>query len=752
MKSTRTLLQFAFLIVFCMAIASPASAQSVQQSQVANPQTATGNGPWGSSRLNAQDRIAVEAPEVNGVTGQYGICRSIVNNGSRDIFVPWKTPLEWSAFLNAVANGQNNNILKNISTHQCCGPQTATVCGVSTNIQLGYRALGTVLQQNDVTPRDPNVAIGTLNNWGAEDDIYGPIYASQVLDNAQSNYQVTYVCDQGNWVKTHEIGSCTPLNGACNSPGYMTQLPSDLTTLCGPGSSFANLQATSTGWTWECDGTPGMSNALCQAYNNPPINGTCGPINNPTTNGPRYDSIAMNGMTNAMLCNTGTWAGSFSNSNGTGEWWQWSCNGLYGGNNSGTCYALQAVINGACGAANGHMYKSLLPGPTTNLCAEPDDTASVPIFDPLTQTWSWTCAGFGAGATTASCSANYNPTFTNGLCGPDNGGYFADGTLQSTDPNLCSSGTVGSFSGSSTQTPYWQWTCQGVSGGGSSRCGAYDVPQVNASCGPDNNGYFPGGLFANDPFLCSSGTPGNFSASASYNPYFYYWECTGSGGGQNFNCWAYNTNGLTSGQCGTANGVPSQNPPATNLCTTGIWTSVSRERRRHSVAVELSRQRRRWHSELQRSGAAALLANGVCGTANNTAIPNTPNFNLCSAGTPGTLNGGGPWNWICDGTGGGTNSGQCNAFLCQACTGTSTRLQTAPRSGHAWPLQYNGDGFVERGRRAYCRCGGPEDDHMERPAGRLVGYDHADLGTVAHLLPALLPASPRRDQRDADGQ
>jgi len=48
--------------------------------------------------------------------------------------------------------------------------------------------------------------------------------------------------------------------------------------------------------------------------------------------------------------------------------------------------------------------------------------------------------------------------------------------------------------------------------------------------------------------------------------------------------------------------------------------------------------------------------NGMCGSDHGQRLSTTPT-NLCSAGTASTINGTGPWNWTCSGSGGGSNAG-----------------------------------------------------------------------------------------------
>ncbi|MEI6209376.1 MAG: hypothetical protein WCP20_21565, partial [Desulfuromonadales bacterium] len=56
----------------------------------------------------------------------------------------------------------------------------------------------------------------------------------------------------------------------------------------------------------------------------------------------------------------------------------------------------------------------------------------------------------------------------------------------------------------------------------------------------------------------------------------------------------------------------------------------------------------------------AAAVNGTCGSANGTSVTTIPTTNLCSSGTPSSVTGSGPWNWSCNGSGGGTTA-NCSA-------------------------------------------------------------------------------------------
>jgi len=62
------------------------------------------------------------------------------------------------------------------------------------------------------------------------------------------------------------------------------------------------------------------------------------------------------------------------------------------------------------------------------------------------------------------------------------------------------------------------------------------------------------------------------------------------------------------------------------------------------------------------AAAAPKKVNGVCGSANGTTTDTAPTTNLCSAGTPSSVTGTGPWFWTCAGIRGGSTA-QCEAFV-----------------------------------------------------------------------------------------
>ncbi|HCC05036.1 TPA: hypothetical protein DEP58_01880, partial [Patescibacteria group bacterium] len=97
----------------------------------------------------------------------------------------------------------------------------------------------------------------------------------------------------------------------------------------------------------------------------------------------------------------------------------------------------------------------------------------------------------------------------NGACGSANGQSFS--TLTSTSPNLCSAGTVGSFSG----TGPWSWRCNSTNGGTYASCSATLSQQTSGTVlfsEPfDNNSFASRGWYDNTTHgtVVSGGQSGN---------------------------------------------------------------------------------------------------------------------------------------------------------------------------------------------------------------------------------------------------
>ena len=383
------------------------------QSVVADPNLAAG--PEGrGSKLATLDSVVIDAPVALSLPGNpagTSVCYSISNSTPQSYFVPWNTPSEWSAFLQAIGASHqlsalldtapppaNASWINGISVSLCCPEQqVGTICQaeggplVSTS-ELGYRYKGT-----------PS---GDIPSWAAEGDVYGPVYAADVAGNPNLNYRVTFVCQNGAWVKTHEEGSCVPTPGQC-APGSagLTALPSDLTTLCAAGSIFGGL--TNTGgagpWTWTCLGTPGQADASCSSAAS-----GCGPANATVDMSPAAPAAG------TLCAGTSTLAASPVLTTGAPPAWTWTCKDNSSGL-SASCSAISDASPPACGSAAGGMY-AIAPSDPAALC-QSGTPSNVIIYNWFGSVlWGWQCTDFVGGGTVCTASV-----LNSGQCGSANG-------------------------------------------------------------------------------------------------------------------------------------------------------------------------------------------------------------------------------------------------------------------------------------------------------------------------------------------
>ena len=638
----------ALLLLAPMASSAQTCAPSVTQTLGVDPHHTTiagGNGKDGT-QLASHDTIIIQARIPTDPTGSPGTCRSITNNSNVSYFVPWGSPTEWADFLNAVTSHQ----LTGVSIGNCCPPDaTETICGKtigamngSGNNNLGARWLG--LPAMGITSP---ITANDVPYYGGQNDVVGPIYACNAL-GVGVDYAVTFVCQNGSWVQTHSDGSCTPLDGVCGAipAGGFTILPADLTTLCAAGSILQNLTGTGP-WNWDCYGTLGTAHCSAPVY--APTDGACG-----TSNGAGLKSAPT-----SNLCTSGTVTGVTAD--GSNSHWLWTCNGIDGGS-SATCSAVNVNPAGACGPANGGTSFTT-PSLPADLCAA-GDTIS-PVTETASGIWQWTCYGPGGGPAAFCSEINGNGA---GICGGDSGR-----TLMSTPTALCGSGTPGPVTDEGGL--YWDWYCFQLGNPTGTYCKAFNVGAP--TCGAIN-----GTSISTPPTsltMCSSGIPfGLVTLPDRWN-----WQCTTTWPSA-VDCSANNTFAPINGACGGATGVPVLTAPTTGLCWAGTASAVS------------GSGPWTWTCAGVNGGAdtmctAPLLASqdGACGTADGTAIPNTPNINLCSTGTASVVSGSGPWNWTCFGAGTGTNA-SCSAFLCNECSGTIMVSQSLARSGTDGSCHVNG--------------------------------------------------------------
>jgi len=536
------------------------------------------------------------------------------------------------------------------ATETICGNTIGVMTG-SPNNNLGARWMGAYANMSTAvfgvgTPPVTGIA-HDVPYYGGQNDVVGPIYACNALGTGV-DFAVTFVCQNGSWVQTHSVGSCTPLDGVCGAipAGGFTTLPSDLTTLCARGSILQNLTGTGP-WTWQCYGTLGTASCSANVY--APVDGVCS-----SSNG--------TGLTSAPTTNLCT-AGTVSSvtPDGSNTHWLWTCNGIDGGATA-TCSATNVNPAGACGSAGGATLFSAPTLPST-LCAA-GDTASA-VTESSAGVWNWTCYGPGGGPAAFCSASNGN---AGGVCGGD-----AGHTLSSAPTALCASGTAGPVTDEGGL--YWDWFCFQLGNPTGTYCRADNAGAP--ACGPVNGttvASAPSG-----PALCASGVPFGFTTNTNN----WTWQCTTTWPSA-VGCWANNLYAPVNGQCGGATGVPVLAAPTTGLCSVGTPTPVTGIGPWNWTCPGAN-------GGSDASCSAPLMAsfNGACGTSDGTAIPNTPNINLCSAGTPTAVTGSGPWSWTCQGAGSGTNA-SCSAFLCNECSGTITLPQSFPRSGTDGSCHVNG--------------------------------------------------------------
>jgi len=157
--------------------------------------------------------------------------------------------------------------------------------------------------------------------------------------------------------------------------------------------------------------------------------------------------------------------------------------------------------------------------------------------------------------------------------------------------------------------------------------------------------------------LCRDGTASAVVGTGAGGAGPWSWTCDVGDDGTSASCSApLGAMGGVNGACGSANGVATMTAPASGLCSSGTATAVTGSGP--------------WDWSCNGSGGgtnASCFAPleslvGACGSANGVATSTAPTTNLCAAGTPTPVTGTGPWTWSCDGSAGGTNA-SCSAPL-----------------------------------------------------------------------------------------
>ena len=410
-----------------------------------------------------------------------------------------------------------------------------------------------------------------------------------------------------------------PVDGVCHDVvrnGCSAGTPND-----------AALADTSNAYKWRCDGLHGGRNSrICFIRVEDVVDGVC-------------DESRRNG------CSAGTPnAAAYPDEPVV---YQWRCDGLGGGRNSGRC-ALWFSVVGVCDES------------VRNGCSAGNPNADA--FPDSSTEYAWRCDGLNAGANSGRCSRHVP---VNGVC--DDGAR-----------NGCSAGTANDDAVADTSNAYL-WRCDGLYGGSNSdKCHMFkpvngvcnDSVRNGCAAGVPNDDAFPdagsggyvwrcdgehGGRNSSKCFIrsvdgvcddsvrngCSAGTANDDAIADTSNAYL--WRCDGLHGGENSDkCHKFipvdgacDENVRNGCSAGTANdgAVPDSSNAHLWRCD-GLHGGADSEKCFKFIPVDGA------CDESVRNGCAA-------GTANDAAIPDSSNAYL----------------WRCDGLHGGANSEKCLKFI-----------------------------------------------------------------------------------------
>ncbi len=408
------------------------------------------------------------------------------------------------------------------------------------------------------------------------------------------------------------------------------------------------------------------------------------------------------------LCASGA-AGAVS---GSGNPWNWSCQGS-GGGQTVTCAAwyYEPLQDASCGSVNGQSLVSE-PGSSQKCGA-----GTLKNLANTTYQWNWRCLGLHGGSNSDDC---YTKQMVHGACGASNG------TNRSSAPStgLCNAGNATSVTYGSNK---WNWSCQGINSGTTASCVSYEI--VNGACGTAH-----GVTVASPPSsgLCAAG---NASSVGGANPYT--WSCNGLNSGSSISC--------SSGAPTTVNGVCSSTAGA---CSTGSVTGDNGQ-----TACGTTRT---WSCA---GGGIPVGTTASCSKANAACVPVVDgacgaSAGSCSAGSASGDNNhtacGTTRTWSCTGSGGGTTAscsvsngacvpvvnGACSstAGACSAGTASGDNNQTACGTTRTWSCTGSGGGTTASCSKANAACvvnGSCGSSNNTCNAGSASGYNAGSCGGSA---------------------
>ena len=169
---------------------------------------------------------------------------------------------------------------------------------------------------------------------------------------------------------------------------------------------------------------------------------------------------------------------------------------------------------------------------------------------------------------------------------------------------------------------------------------------INGACGSSNGQTLSSAPTTN---LCSTGIVSSVSGSGPWT-----WTCPGSNGGTTASCSALATSLLTQ--------VLQLQAQASTACTQG---QTIPQIPANATSSDLQTLVLQLQITILNCQSATTPVNGACGSANGTTVSSAPTTNLCSTGITSSVSGSGPWTWTCVGSNGGT-SASCSASIASA--------------------------------------------------------------------------------------
>ncbi len=194
-----------------------------------------------------------------------------------------------------------------------------------------------------------------------------------------------------------------------------------------------------------------------------------------------------------------------------------------------------------------------------------------------------------------------------------------------------------------------------------------DDAELYTECSVEKIGFDVPGLINGECGSANTGTYANAPTSGLCNfgsittPFeksgYWFWTCRGVNGGKDTTCYAKKTASPVNGQCGSAHGGSYVNTPNSELCNAGSASSPY-----------ASGSYWRWTCADSNGGSpascsakkTASFVTGQCGSANGGLYVNAPTSGLCNAGSASVLyDSGSHWRWSCIGT--NASSASCYA-------------------------------------------------------------------------------------------